>query len=164
MASIVNNGSPCFGVFDPSPPEHLEVSDLAYDQIHYDFPAPPFSDEEGRHRQFAGTLAHELLHRYVTFDGSGQYLGDIADKPKVAGWAQQFGWSVDGSGGWTCSQKDACVTDYASSVNPEEDMAESVMMYLYWPNQLKAVSQAKYDFIRSQLGIAETDGTHPATR
>jgi len=126
----------------------------------YDFPAPPFDENSGREAEFGGTLVHEMTHRHLSTDAQGNYVDDLGDKEAVAQWATQFGWQASG-GGWTCNQPNACVTQYASDVNPEEDICESVMMYVFWPNKLKYISQAKYDFVKNVLGVAESGRNSP---
>ena len=160
-STVTHNGQQAFGLFSPSEPSHIEVSDAAWELYDYDFSNPPFNKESGREAQFGGTIVHEMTHRFLSTDSEGRYIADMADKPAVAQWAQDFAWQVTGDGGWSCSDKDSCVTEYAGSVNPEEDMAESVMMYVFWPNKLRHVSQEKYDFVKNVLGIAETGRSEP---
>lgn len=159
-ASINSGGTAAFGIYKTKPPAHIEIADAAWDYPEYDFPNPPFEDIDGREAQFGGTLVHEMLHRHVATDENGDYYQDLLDKPYMRDWATQFGWSSSG-GKWSVKDKATCVTDYAGDVDPEEDIAESVMMYVYWPNKLKHVNLAKYNFIKNTIGIKESSNSQP---
>jgi len=160
VSSINYKGQTAFGLFKSKPPAHLEVSDAAWEMAAHDYPTPPFTEQEGHEAQFGGTIVHEMTHRHIATDDNGNYIRDMADKPIIRDWAGQFGWSSSG-GQWSVSDPSTCVTKYAGMANPEEDLAESVMMYIYWPNKLKHVNQAKYDFIKNSMGISESGKSHP---
>jgi hypothetical protein len=159
-ASINSGGAAAFGIFKTKAPAHIEIADAAWDMYDCDYPTPPFTELEAREAQFGGTLVHEMLHRNIATDENGDYYQDLVDKPFIRDWATQFGWSSSG-GTWTVQDKSTCVTNYSSMVNPEEDLAESVMMYVYWPNRLKAVNQEKFDFIKNTIGVAESGNNQP---
>ena len=160
MSSITFEGQPAFGIYRRNAPSVIEISDVAWDLYENDYPVPPFTEAEARQAQFGGTLVHEMLHRRIGTDSDGYHIEDAIDKPFVAEWATAFGWTNSG-GSWSVADPSTCVTQYAGMANPEEDIAESVMMYVYWPNKLKAINQEKYNFIKSQIGVKESGKSTP---
>jgi len=124
------------------------------------FPPESFDEAAGSFANFAGTIVHELTHRRLACDEEGNYYQDDMDNPLAADWAKRFGWQSDGKGGWAVDRA-TCVTGYATT-NPEEDICESVMMYVMWPAKLKAVNPAKYAWIRNNFHIAERSDDRPA--
>lgn len=53
--------------------------------------------------------------------------------------------------GWSTSGTTEFVSAYAHAKNPNEDLAESIAIYLTNPDRLINVSQAKYEFIRDRI-------------
>ncbi len=69
-------------------------------------------------------------------------------------WTTLGGWHRDpnSESGWSPgAARESFVSDYAYSVNPNEDMAERIAYYLLWPDRLRACSPAKYEFIDSRI-------------
>ena len=67
-------------------------------------------------------------------------------------WIEIGGWFQDAaSGGWTTYNTTEFVSAYAHAKNPNEDMAESIAIYLTNPDRLINVSQKKYEFIRDRI-------------
>jgi len=154
------DGSEAIGLFDAcEPPEKILIGDGCWEP--WDgFPAPAFSMEESRIYSFAGTIAHELTHRRLATNDEGEYYPGLGEHPLEKDWIEKFGWQADGKGGWACRTPNLCVTEYATT-NPEEDMCESVMMYLYYPAKMRSVCPEKYAWIRDVLKVAESGDPHP---
>ncbi|PQJ74758.1 T9SS type A sorting domain-containing protein [Polaribacter gangjinensis] len=68
-------------------------------------------------------------------------------------WAEIGGWFQDptSASGWSTYNTTEFVSAYAHSKNPNEDMAESIAIYLTNPDRLINVSQKKYEFIRDRI-------------
>ena len=74
------------------------------------------------------------------------------DKKTKDDWAEIGGWFEDAaSGGWSTYNTTEFVSAYAHAKNPNEDMAESIAIYLTNPDRLINVSQKKYEFIRDRI-------------
>jgi hypothetical protein len=149
----------------------LEISDRSFSENsrdRIDFPTPPFNEEQSKTLQYQGTVAHELVHNYLRHQPENKFWTDLSKNPLIGGengWASKFGWSYDPTGQkWALdrTRMREIPTVYAGSDNPSEDIAESVMLYLYDPQRLRAASQERYDFIRDQLKVPEV-GNAPAT-
>jgi hypothetical protein len=89
-------------------------------------------------------ILHEKAHFLwaYTFDDTTKddwiILGDWFEDPTSAS-------------GWSTSGTTEFVSAYAHAKNPNEDLAESIAIYLTNPDRLISVSQAKYDFIRDRI-------------
>ena len=68
-------------------------------------------------------------------------------------WAEIGGWFEDptSGSGWSTYNTTEFVSAYAHAKNPNEDMAESIAIYLTNPDRLINVSQKKYEFIRDRI-------------
>ena len=68
-------------------------------------------------------------------------------------WIELGGWFEDptSASGWSTYNTTEFVSAYAHAKNPNEDMAESIAIYLTNPDRLINVSQAKYEFIRDRI-------------
>jgi hypothetical protein len=74
------------------------------------------------------------------------------DKKTKDDWAEIGGWFQDAaSGGWSTYNTTEFVSAYAHAISPNEDMAESIAIYLTNPDRLINVSQKKYEFIRDRI-------------
>jgi hypothetical protein len=175
-----------FGTYYPcgSPPEKDCASAASAIRI-FDRALGPmdFSDDPDGTKEFKGTILHELTHvLQYTQDNRTTYLDPHAS-PLVENYMDAIrpitdindpGFNV--MNGWTFgeqppgtppnrwkllgkAQENQPPTNYGN-LNPCEDMSESVMMYVYEPEKLKATSLKRYNFIRDQIfeGIEYTDG------
>ncbi|WP_088323998.1 T9SS type A sorting domain-containing protein [Polaribacter tangerinus] len=68
-------------------------------------------------------------------------------------WTELGGWFEDptSASGWSTYNTTEFVSAYAHLKNPNEDMAESIAIYLTNPDRLINVSQKKYEFIRDRI-------------
>jgi len=68
-------------------------------------------------------------------------------------WTELGGWFEDptSASGWSTYNTTEFVSAYAHAKNPNEDMAESIAIYLTNPDRLINVSQKKYEFIRDRI-------------
>jgi len=68
-------------------------------------------------------------------------------------WIEIGGWFEDptSASGWSTYNTTEFVSAYAHAKNPNEDMAESIAIYLTNPDRLINVSQKKYEFIRDRI-------------
>ena len=68
-------------------------------------------------------------------------------------WTELGGWFEDPTtaSGWSTYNTTEFVSAYAHAKNPNEDMAESIAIYLTNPDRLISVSQKKYEFIRDRI-------------
>ena len=75
------------------------------------------------------------------------------DKKTKDDWAEIGGWFQDPTSGtgWSNYNTTEFVSAYAHAKNPNEDMAESIAIYLTNPDRLINVSQKKYEFIRDRI-------------
>ena len=75
------------------------------------------------------------------------------DKKTKDDWAEIGGWFQDptSASGWSTYNTTEFVSAYAHAKNPNEDMAESIAIYLTNPDRLINVSQKKYEFIRDRI-------------
>ena len=89
-------------------------------------------------------ILHEKAHFLwaYTFDDTTKddwiVLGDWFEDPTSAS-------------GWSTSGTTEFVSAYGHAKNPNEDLAESIAIYLTNPDRLINVSQAKYEFIRDRI-------------
>ena len=91
--------------------------------------------------EFKRIIIHEKAHFLWEYALNGELR---------TAWSSLGGWHKDPNNNnrWLKSKnRDEFVTDYAYAKNPNEDWAESVAFYLSRPNQLRACSLDKYDFI-----------------
>jgi len=100
--------------------------------------------------QFKGTLAHELTHGLTNgFDPRTCTAYDnMADNPLMQEWAKATGWDPTLS---NLADASKAPTEYAKT-NAAEDLSETVMMYLYAPDELKAKSPERHAFAKKLLG------------
>ncbi len=75
------------------------------------------------------------------------------DKKTKDDWIEIGGWFEDATSnsGWSTYNTTEFVSAYAHAKNPNEDMAESIAIYLTNPDRLINVSQKKYEFIRDRI-------------
>ena len=75
------------------------------------------------------------------------------DKTTKDDWAEIGGWFEDATSpsGWSTYNTTEFVSAYAHAKNPNEDMAESIAIYLTNADRLINVSQKKYEFIRDRI-------------
>ena len=68
-------------------------------------------------------------------------------------WADLGEWFLDPTSpsGWSTTNTTEFVSAYAHLKNPNEDMAESIAIYLTNPDRLINVSQKKYEFVRDRI-------------
>jgi hypothetical protein len=68
-------------------------------------------------------------------------------------WIEIGGWFKDptSASGWSTDNTTEFVSAYAHAKNPNEDMAESIAIYLTNPDRLINVSMKKYEFIRDRI-------------
>lgn len=68
-------------------------------------------------------------------------------------WIELGGWFKDptAASGWLTDNTTEFVSAYAHAKTPNEDLAESIAIYLTNPDRLISVSRAKYDFIRDRI-------------
>lgn len=71
-------------------------------------------------------------------------------------WKELGGWYEDkdpkNEEGWSTNKdRKTFVSDYAHEKNPNEDMAESLAFYLVYPDRLRSINPAKYDFIHNRI-------------
>jgi len=126
-------------------------------------------------KEFRSTILHEIIHAYVRHNDNGAVYTNPLESPRFQNWVDatkknpaesdqlyvhQNGWGwYTPPGGWKYFGDPGNLppTDY-SLTNPEEDMAESAMLYVYDPGGLRAKSPARYNYIRDYLfGGAEYD-------
>lgn len=102
--------------------------------------------------QFKGTTAHELAHGLLNkFDPRDCKAYDSAnDNPVMKEFRTAAGWDATGTT-LTETGTDKAPTDYAKT-NSQEDLSESMMLYLYDPDKLKNASPARYEFCKKLLG------------
>ena len=111
-----------------------------------DFPNDP-------DKQFKATAAHEIAHAIA---GHGKGPGfdprdckeypNPDDNPLMQEFKKAAGWNEAGDT-LVETNDDKAPTDYAKT-NPDEDFAESAMLYQYDPDKLKQQSPARYEFMK----------------
>lgn len=106
-------------------------------------------DFKDKATQFKGTLAHELTHGLTNgFDPrTCTAYDDMADNPLMQEWAKATGWDPTLS---NLADPSKAPTDYAKT-NAAEDLSETVMMYLYAPDELKKKSPERHAFAKKLL-------------
>lgn len=100
---------------------------------------------------FGGNLSDTrrlILHEKAHF--LWEYSFDSTTKDD---WIELGGWFEDptSASGWSTYNTTEFVSAYAHAKNPNEDMAESIAIYLTNPDRLINVSMAKYEFIRDRI-------------
>lgn len=120
----------------------IRIYDRAYEMDKYD---------QSHYGNFKATIAHELTHGLQYYNPKNdKTYGDAYDNPLMKDWAKTTGWKKSwwGLGEWEYTgKKDELPTGYAGT-NPKEDMAESVVLYMYNPEKL---SQNRYDFLKEHV-------------
>jgi len=103
-------------------------------------------------KQFRGTVAHETAHALLNnFDPrTCKSYANSNDNPLMKEWHHAAGWDATGTV-LTETGTDKAPTSYAKT-NDKEDLSESMMLYMYDPDKLKAASPARYDFCRRLMG------------
>jgi hypothetical protein len=111
-----------------------------------------FDDAE---TQFKGTAAHEIAHGLLdNFDPrTCTSYENSSDNPLMKEFHKAAGWDPTGTT-LTETDDDKAPTDYAKT-NDEEDLSESMMLYLYDPDKLKDASPARYEFCKKLLSDSE---------
>ena len=89
-----------------------------------------------------------ILHEKAHF--LWEYTFDDSTKDD---WIEIGGWFEDPTSpsGWSTANTTEFVSAYAHAKNPNEDMAESIAIYLTNPDRLINVSMKKYEFIRDRI-------------
>ena len=89
-----------------------------------------------------------ILHEKAHFLWAYTFDDSIKDE-----WIEIGGWFKDPTSGtgWSTYNTTEFVSAYAHDKNPNEDMAESIAMYLTNPDALINVSMRKYEFIRDRI-------------
>ncbi len=151
-----------------------------YDRAHVPF---DFSDDPRGDTQFKATILHELTHALENYR---QPIGDFArsargesrypsssliedwiaatrivpEPSEGLAWTDDEGW-IKLRGKWMLleSPGNAAPTSYAET-GPSEDLAESVMLYVFDPQRLRSSSYSRYVFIRDHMfdGIEYRNG------
>lgn len=160
------------------PSASVRIFDRAHRQL--DFP-----DDTNGDMQFKATLIHELAHALQAYRepatlsahaprGETSYApsslledwiaasGSAPDTGGLHAWSYANGWTlVRNSWVFLPSIGNELPTKYAAS-GPAEDMAESIMLYVFDPQRLKAASMGRYEFIRDRIfGGVEYDSGQP---
>ncbi len=133
-------------------------------------PNSDFSNDPNGDIEFKATILHEMIHAYQYRKDENSIYMDVYNSPLVlnymdatrpntasesgptSGWNHN-GWAWYGQpAGWKLysTNDNLPPTDYGKT-NPIEDMSEAVMMYVNDPLNLRAVSMARYNFIRDQI-------------
>jgi hypothetical protein len=110
------------------------------------------TDFKDKDQQFKGTAAHELAHGLLNkFDPrTCKTYDDENDNPVMKEFRKSTGWDATGTT-LTPTDTDKAPTDYAKT-NSQEDLSESMMLYMYDPEKLKKESPARYEFCKTMLG------------
>ena len=67
-------------------------------------------------------------------------------------WIEIGGWHYDaGRDLWQTTKQTEFVSAYAHSLNPNEDMAETIAFFVFNPDKLRSRSVAKYEFVRDRI-------------
>jgi hypothetical protein len=111
--------------------------------------------------QFRATFAHEAAHALLdNFDPrSCKRYKNSSHNPLMKEFHAAAGWDPHGTTS-TPTATDKPPTDYAST-NDEEDLSESMMLYLYDPDRLKKVSPARYSFCKKLMDDSEQSASTP---
>lgn len=146
----------------------------------YDHASSPY-DFKDPATQFKGTILHEMTHAFQSYKSKTEVQSNVSSTPLLQNFMDKTRpkpESVAGiyKNGWAYGYKNPITkekewrfygaagnnvpTDY-SGTNPQEDLCESTMLYLYDPQRLKASSQSRYDFVRDNLfkGVEYENGT-----
>lgn len=108
-----------------------------------------FADKD---TQFKGTATHELAHGLLNrFDPRDCKAYDTPDdNPLMKEFRKSAGWDSTGTTlAETAGNK--APTDYAKT-NSQEDLSESMMLYMYDPEKLKKASPERYEFCKKLMG------------
>ncbi len=184
-----DNGNPkpnTYGYYAPcgSPPEKECTSATGTIRI-FDTALSPldFSADPDGHKQFKGTILHELIHALQYKKDGNTIYRNAYSSPLVQNYMDATRPITDisnpgfeGTNGWKFgmhppgspppvwhlfgAQGNNPPTDYGNT-DPLEDMSESVMLYMYEPQKLKDSSIQRYNFIRDHIygGVEYENGT-----
>jgi hypothetical protein len=94
-----------------------------------------------------------LTHRIIVHEKSHFLWAHLFGDKIKDGWIRVGAWRRDASvpSGWVTGKTSEFVSAYAHQHNPDEDMAESLAVYILNPNLLKSRSLAKFEFIRINI-------------
>lgn len=89
-------------------------------------------------------ILHEKAHFLWAYTFDGNLKND---------WIEIGGWYEDSASdsGWSTTNTTESVSAYAHLKNPNEDMAESIALYLTNPDVLMSVSMRKFEFVRDRI-------------
>lgn len=147
----------------------------------YDHASSPYDFKDDPATQFKGTILHEMTHAFQSYKSKTEVQSNVNGTPLLQnfmdktrpkpesvaginknGWAYGYKNPITKEKEWRFygAEGNEVPTDY-SNTNPQEDLCESTMLYLYDPQRLKASSQARYDFVRDNLfkGVEYENGT-----
>lgn len=97
------------------------------------------------------SVVHEMTHalQYYPVDNESNFYNN----PLVVDWNNTFGWSCYSTTGCVWHGQEKSPSDYGT-INPLEDMAESVKFYYNKPEgmeDLKTLSPGRYEFIKNNI-------------
>lgn len=99
-------------------------------------------------------FVHELTHAYqwgymsLPRSGSNDWAL-VYDNEPMKSWNEITGWEM-GVSGWKNNDLESSPTEYGKT-NPVEDMAESVLYYVYHNEKLREASSDRYDYIKDNV-------------
>lgn len=107
-----------------------------------------FASENGESRNILSDVRRLILHEKAHFLWAYSF-----DDTTKNDWIDIGGWFEDPTSGtgWSTYNTTEFVSAYAHAKNPNEDMAESIAIYLTNPDRLINVSMKKYEFIRDRI-------------
>ena len=107
-----------------------------------------FASINGESRNILSDVRRLILHEKAHFLWTYSFDNITKDD-----WIEIGGWFEDPTSGtgWSTYNTTESVSAYAHAKNPDEDMAESIAVYLTNPNKLINVSIKKYEFIRDRI-------------
>ena len=107
-----------------------------------------FASINGESRNILSDVRRLILHEKAHFLWAYSFDDTTKDD-----WVEIGGWFEDPTSGtgWSTYNTTEFVSAYAHAKNPNEDMAESIAIYLTNPDKLINVSIKKYEFIRDRI-------------
>lgn len=89
-------------------------------------------------------IIHEKTHMFYAY-----HFSDALKEQwyEVGGWYE----NPDDVDGWSTTKQTEFVSAYAHAHNPDEDLAESVAIYVINPDLLRSRSPSKYEFIKNYI-------------